>query len=135
MSNAIPSLSINGFITNNNSIMVKLYEYFLTSEYSQSNTFYGEIASLKYILQHYTGLEEIKVAIREALTTMYLRYFATVIVDVTISETDSKTTYLVDMVVTDSKGTVNKLTNSIRSVGDALVNIDQTLAELHGVKL
>jgi len=135
MTNAIPSLSVNGFIKDNDSIMVKLYEYFITSEYSQSNTFYGEIASLKYILQHYSGIAELKVAIRETLTTMYSRYFTSVTVDVTINETDNSTTYLVDITATDDLGTISKLTNSVRSVGDALVNIDKTLADLHGITL
>jgi len=39
MANVVPHLSRNGFIADNDSILTKLYEYFLTSEYSQSNTY------------------------------------------------------------------------------------------------
>lgn len=131
MVNVIPSLSVNGFTRDGDLIMIKLYEYFLTSEYSQSNTFYKEIASLKYILQKHTGLEDLKVAIREALTTMYLRYFSTVTVVVTITEKSNSTTYVVDITSTDSNGVVRKLDNTIQSVGGALINIDKTLAALH----
>ena len=133
MANVIPSLSVNGFTTDSDSIMVKLYEYFLTSEYSQSNTFYGEIASLKYILQSNTGLEDVKVAIKQTLTKMYSRYFKTVNVIVNINESVNSTVYIVNITTVDQDGITSVLDNSVRSVGDKLLNIDQTLTELHGV--
>jgi hypothetical protein len=40
MNSVLPSLSDEGFISNKEVIIAKLFKYFLASNYSQSNTFY-----------------------------------------------------------------------------------------------
>lgn len=52
----IPSLTVDGFITNKRTQISKIMEYFLASDKSQSNTFYGKVYSLKGILQEYVIL-------------------------------------------------------------------------------
>ena len=132
MGNAIPHLSASGWIKNTSSVVIKLYEYFLTSEYSQSNTFYGEVVSLKYILQNYTSTSDIEQAIRDALNKMYNRYFDTVNVTVLVDEQDNGTSYGINVSVTDADGTTKDLSSDVNTIGNNIVNMDQLLSNLYG---
>lgn len=89
MKSAIPSLSIDGFITNKNSQISKLFLYFLSSQYSQSNLFYGEIASLKYILAKYNDPEELRNQIHDTLTNLYKKHFDSVEFDISVNAPDN----------------------------------------------
>ena len=60
MVKSIPHLSTTGWMKNPELIIVKLYEYFLLSDYSQSNSYLTHIASLKYILQNHSDTYDIK---------------------------------------------------------------------------
>lgn len=82
MTNQLPSLSEVGFISNKNLIMSKLFGYFMASEYSQSNTFYGSICSLKYLIAENTDPSSLATAIENTLTGMYSKYFDKVTVQV-----------------------------------------------------
>lgn len=74
----IPSLTVDGFITNKRTQISKIMEYFLASDKSQSNTFYGKVYSLKGILQEYVNPHDIANAIKNQLTEMCLRHFTSV---------------------------------------------------------
>lgn len=87
MAAVIPSLSVDGFITNKDEIMIKLFEHFKSSDKSQSN-FYSSVASLKYIINEYNETEDIKRLIISTLRDMYLKYFTSVDVNVTVDEVD-----------------------------------------------
>ena len=82
----IPSLTLDGFINNKKIQMSKLFEYFLASDYSQSNTFYTQIKSLKYILAKSANPEEARVSIARALEGLYSSYFTTASADVILVE-------------------------------------------------
>ena len=74
----IPSLTVEGFITNKRTQITKIMEYFLASDKSQSNTFYGKVYSLKGILQEYSSPSDISNAIKSQLTDMCLHHFDSV---------------------------------------------------------
>lgn len=82
----IPSLTLDGFINNKKIQMTKLFEYFLASDYSQSNTFYTGISSLKYILAKVGTPEEARGTILSQLNKLYSEHFDTVNVSVDLYE-------------------------------------------------
>lgn len=71
----VPSLSIDGFINNKYAQVSKLFLYFMSSKYSQSNAYYRDITSLDYILANYKKANELKYQIEQALMKLYGRYF------------------------------------------------------------
>ena len=82
----IPSLTVEGFITNKRTQISKIVEYFLASDKSQSNTFYGKVYSLKGILQEYSSPSDIASTIKSQLTEMCLHHFNSVEVLTDVSE-------------------------------------------------
>jgi len=50
---AIPTLSTAGFVTDIPTMIDRMFSYYLTSEYSQSNLFQGKILSLQKQIQAY----------------------------------------------------------------------------------
>jgi len=121
---AIPALSVEGFITNKPLMVVKLYEHFLASDFSQSNIFYGEIASMKYIISEATTADDLKTMATEALEKMYLRYFPSVVVGTIIDETDSNISLTINIVVTDTDGKIYKLNRIMSSTDNHISNFD-----------
>ena len=75
ISNAIPSLSSDGFITNKNLQMTKLFGYFMAADYSQSTFFKHRVMSLKYVLAQYPKPADAALGIKTALTTLYSKYY------------------------------------------------------------
>ena len=88
MNSVLPSLSDEGFITNKEVIIAKLFKYFLASNYSQSNTFYGDISSLNYIIATNTPNDKMRADLETTLIKLYGRYFDSVDFNVNI-ETDN----------------------------------------------
>ena len=86
MQSSIPSLTLDGWIDNKHLQMRKLWEYFMASEYSQSNTFFGNIASLKYILATELPSNSLASKIEEVLSILYNRYFDSSSVSVYIDD-------------------------------------------------
>ena len=131
---AIPSLSTVGWTKNYNEIMGKLYIYFVISEYSQSNSFYGNIASLKYILQNHSDVEEIKLAIQRSLISMYERYFSNVDIIVDITETETTIAYALNIIATGEDGITYKLNKIIETDSkNTIRNLDTNIAELYEI--
>ena len=131
---AIPSLSTVGWTKDYNEIMKKLYVYFITSEYSQSNSYYGEIASLKYILQSHSEVEDIKLAIQRVLLNMYDRYFDNVDVVVDIIQTDSTTSYTINIIAIASDGLTYKLNKTIQTDANrTIINLDKNISGLYEI--
>ena len=131
---AIPSLSTVGWTKDYNEIMKKLYVYFVISEYSQSNSYYGEIASLKYILQSHSEVEDIKLAIQRTLLNMYNRYYDSVDVLVDINQTDTNTSYAINIIAIASDGVTYKLNKTIQTDANrTIINLDKNIAGLYEV--
>lgn len=88
----VPTLTIDGFVNNKHIQINKLFLYFLSSKYSQSNTFYGNIKSLDYILATVNDPIEIKEKIESNLTSLYKSYFDNVEIVVNVDAPEYKST-------------------------------------------
>lgn len=88
----VPTLTIDGFVNNKHIQINKLFLYFLSSKYSQSNTFYGNIKSLDYILATVNDPIEIKEKIESNLTSIYKSYFDNVEIVVNVDAPEYKST-------------------------------------------
>jgi len=130
MKGQVPHLSVDGWLSNPKRTMIKLYEYFLTSEYSQSIAHYGKIASLKYILEHASTADEMSSLIKNQLETMYNNYFDTSEVIVNINETNNTMEYQVGVTVTDN-GKTYDFYSTVNEIGGSIVNLDETIANLY----
>lgn len=128
----LPSLSRVGILTNPKTILLKCFENFLVSDYSQSTTFIGEVVSLKYILATNKEVSEIKSSIISNLEKMYLNYFKSVIVNVTDndSENNSVVQYSIDISVTDYTDKTHALSEIISTTGSNINNFDILMNEL-----
>jgi len=128
---AIPTLAVEGFTTNKTVIMTKLYEYFMSSDYSQSNTFFGDIASLKYILAEAADSAALDSMVTEALYKMYDRYFDTVVVDTIVTDDSNMIRVDVNIVATDYDTKVYKLNQTIRVTDNKIVDYNTEQEEFY----
>lgn len=133
---SIPSLSVDGFITNKNAIMVKLFEYFLTSDYSQSTTFRGDIASLKYLIATYETNIELKNTIITTLTRLYGAYFKTPLINVDFieSEDTSIIKYVIDIKCWDDGSVEYSLSKEITEYAKQILNYDTLIDDLNNYR-
>jgi hypothetical protein len=76
MRSQLPTLTDDGILEDDRLKSVKLFEYFLVSEYSQSTIFFGDISSLKYLIAEYSDdYSTLTNEIQNTLTKLYNRYF------------------------------------------------------------
>jgi len=119
---ALPTLSPEGFITNRTIMMTKLYEYFISSEQSQSNTFFGEVVSLKYIISEAADLAELQAMTVTALTKMYSKYFTSVAVDITVTSTDNTMAITVNIRTVDDVAKTYQLSEIVNVTDNNITN-------------
>lgn len=75
----LTTLDEDGIIRSPAKIADRLLAYFYVSDYSQSKAAYGQIASLPYLIQLYTGkIEGLAVAIENELKKLFECYFDSV---------------------------------------------------------
>jgi len=83
---AVPTLTTDGFVTDPSIMLIKIYEYFLSSDYSQSVSFYGNIASLPYLIREAgSDFEELKILVKDTLNKMCSRYWTNTNVEVSFT--------------------------------------------------
>lgn len=127
----LPSLSIDGYITNRHVIMYKLWLYFLASEYSQSNIWRKQIYSLKYILNTIDDKMDIGREIELALTKLYENYFDNVqAVCVTNVINVSKIHITISLVCEYDKNTYT-LKQELSSTNNHIDDYEEKLDELY----
>lgn len=81
MTQVVPSMSLSGFVSDVPTMIDYMFAYYLTSDYSQSNLFHGNIVSLQKQIQQYQHSEiELTTRVREELEG----YFKTIVDDATI---------------------------------------------------
>ena len=129
---ALPTLTVNGFTTNKAIIMLKLYEYFLSSDYSQSNIFQGKIASLKYILSEAKNTNTLVTMATNALNDMYSCYFKTVQVDINVDETDASITLDINIIATDESDTPHTLSKLIKVTDNNIIDFYDKQEDYYG---
>lgn len=108
----VPTLSTDNFISEPILKLDVLYAYFLSSEYSQTNTYKDSISSLKYLMQKNTGDTSGLVSdIISTLTTFLKRYFTEVNIFAELIDT---TVIGVSIQVKDSEGVEATLEQALR---------------------
>jgi len=124
-SKVLPTMSIFGMTKDSNIITEKLFLYFITSEYSQSVTFYGEISSLKYLLNQYaTEPELLKNEIYETLLILYKKYFDNVEIEVDIKQDKNKKNSIEIKITTeDENGVVSTINETLTTSGTTITNL------------
>jgi len=86
---ALPTLTIHGFITDESLLMSKLYEYFLTTQHSQSLLYNYYINSYdKIIKDSPTVSKDVVNGLEEALYKLYDEYFTNIEPTVRLEEKD-----------------------------------------------
>lgn len=134
MSSTIPCLSRSGWVTDTITKMKLVFIYFLTSRYSQSNTFRGKITSLKHIVNNFNDPLDLKREIKESLEIMYLNYFDQVEVTVSfkyLTEDSTNANMTIDVVVTEEDGTAVDLSQGLELQGTNLANIYEAIEEIN----
>ena len=74
----IPALTLEGWDTSPESQISKLFEYYQASDYSQSNSFIGNITSLKYTLKQTRDMLQLSKLIEADIIRLYGDFFDTV---------------------------------------------------------
>ena len=133
MSSAIPTLTIDGFVVNKAIQVGKLFEYFLTSDYSQTNTYYSKIASMKYILAEYSNVSDIKSEIEKVLLRMYNTYYdsATVYIESTDPDIVTGIITLTISVICTYDNIQYQLSKNLKYVNSNITNYYDLLDELY----
>lgn len=89
-----PSLSGDGYITDRNIIVNKLFEMYLASNENQSNI--KSARSLKYIMSLEGKSDyDLKIELEKDINKLYINYFDTVSVDITIVSRDGTIHYMI----------------------------------------
>ena len=127
---SIPTLTLDGFITNKKAQMVKLFEYFLASDKSQSNVF-NDIQSLKYILTQNKNMSDLKTALDRAIMDLYKPFFTNVTPDVIIKESDTSNVINIYInIKTTHEGKMYELTKEVTSTNGDYNVFDKSLANI-----
>jgi len=127
--NILPTLTLNGFVEDENLKMTKIFEYFLTTQFSQSFIYTNYMESYDKVIQNSpTDMDKIKLNIMEALTKLYSRYYDDVEVEVDIKKegnTLTRHSIFIDVKTTIDNNNyyLNKSINVSNSKIDGLDNI------------
>lgn len=128
---AIPTLTIDGYDTNGATQMVKLFEYYQVADYSQSNTFHGEIVSLRKTLSKYDNVDELVEMIKADLEKLYSTIFDKVIPNVKIKETDKELKLFEIDIKATRGGKTFTLTKELTAKENILVSTNSVLNNVY----
>ena len=113
MTKIVPTLTMDGFVSYTPHMLSKLYEYFLTANYSQTVAYYGDISSLDYLVKkNSNNIDELKNDIHDTLNTLLSRYWGIVEVEsdiVKLEEDKELYTINISIKVTDDTGAIYTL--------------------------
>lgn len=109
----VPTLTLSGFVTHVPTMMIKIYEYFTTSDYSQSVCYFDKISSLSYLLNSYSSKpEELQTNMINTLNNLYRNYWSIYHVDVVINSFEND----IYSLTIDIEVTVDKTTHSLNKL-------------------
>lgn len=135
MKASVPSLTLNGFITNKRMIFYKLWEYFLASDYSQTVIFNGGIASVKYLIgENSMSPVDIVEKTRGMLTSLYKDYFDVVNVEALIlNPNDAYQILSISIMAFDNENpdVIYDLHKDIQNTKGEILGYEQLLSELY----
>lgn len=137
MTSSVPTLTMDGFVTNKNLMVAKLWAYYLTSDHSQSTTFSGDVQSLKYDLLSSDIDSMLTKNIEASLEELYGNYFDKAKADVVLkTDKDTNTQYAsISLTLSDidEKGYTKKyyLSKEIESTNGEIKNFEKLLDNLY----
>lgn len=124
MSTKLPTLTSSGWLSDTVTISNKLMDYFLASDFSQTQFYPGEVASLPYIVQeHGHDPDRLVESVRDTLTKYFQRYFRYVRLNVRkINLEDEKGQYgiEIDLIAESDDGKRSSLGRLIE-IGDSKI--------------
>jgi len=93
----VPTLSTENWITDPNKLLQKIFYYYVTSMYSQSNL--HTIKSLQYTLATNKNTYDALVVIEQDLVYLYSKYFTnvSVVINNTLSYTDGVAAFIINI--------------------------------------
>ena len=134
MQSCVPSLSLDGWVTNKRMIFYKIWEYFLVAEYSQTDLFKEKMASAKYII----GTQQSNVAIvadfEKYLRELYKNYFDEVTVDAFILPSEGGLQVCSISIIcydNDDPDTKYILNRDIKYTNGEIYKLEELLTELY----
>lgn len=99
MVKSLATLTVNGYITEPNSILVKQFKYFLNSDKNQCSTIKG-VQSLPWLVAKYhSDPDNLATMVQIALQTMYRNFFNNVSVDCRTKDVDTDGRYILEISV------------------------------------
>lgn len=131
----LPTLSSDGWLENKESIIEKLFIYFLAGDMYQSNTFADYVYTLKECIQrsddHNHPLED---NIIDYLTKLYENFFPIVEPTVTIEEQDDRLHYIINLTLKESDGKTYQMNKIIQSRDNVIINYQELLYSYKALK-
>jgi hypothetical protein len=127
----IPTLSDEGWVSNNKIKLSRAYLYFLISDYSQTDTYKDEVSSLKYIVYTHTGTgNELDEELIRVLKKYMGRFFTEV--DVFINKRTEGNIFNVEIeiIVKDEHKNPTSLTSVLEIKNSEVTNIDDIINKL-----
>jgi len=101
----VPTLSLDGYVQDENVMMSKIYEYFLLTQYSQSYLYGGYIESYDKSIKATTALgSEVEAALENSLYRLYDKYFTDVEPTVKLEDEDGLYKLTIDVSCVGANG-------------------------------
>lgn len=126
----LPTLSTENWITDPNKMMQKIFYYYVTSMYSQSNL--HTIKSLQYTLATNKNTEEALVVIEQDLLYLYSKYFTnvTAVINTTLSFTDGVAAFIVNIEGVFKDNKTYNLSTSLLADDSGVLNFQYNIDNL-----
>lgn len=133
-SNPLPTLTSDGWIYNKETLIERLFIYFLASDVYQSNTFKDHIYSLKGILQSHSKSRTMEEEISTGLIRLYEPYFPIVEPKVTVEDTGTRLKYVIDIDFKDSDGKSYQFSRILQMRENNIENFQELLFNYKAIK-
>lgn len=129
----IPTLDTTGWVKSTSLKLWRAYSYFITSNYTQSDTFRGSIVSLKYLIGEYGyDLTILESKLEEVLTEYLENKFDDVTVNVTMESIDEQNHYdLKFYIEVTENGKVETLEKVVNIRNNLIVDPDEKINDYY----
>lgn len=131
----LPTLSSEGWLTNKEAIIEKLFIYFLAGDVYQSNTFKDYVYTLKEAIQRSDDNHPLQDLISEYLTRLYEDFFPVVEPTITIQETDTDLLYTIDLKLVDEDKKEYNIQRILQSRDSKIINWQELLFSYKALKI
>ena len=126
----IPTLSAEGWDTSPLAQMSKLWEYYQSSDFSQSNMFLGGVSSLKHTLQKDIDPIVLKQNIEKDIFNLYGSYFEEVKPLIEIEELGNNTVRIICQISVKRENEQYLLSRAIKGTGAGVIEYETKLTNL-----